>query len=41
MLQVGIDEEDDAKRQAVLQDWVGWMCKRATMEREKETGGTN
>lgn len=40
-VQVGIDEEDDAKRQAVLQDWVGWMCKRATIEREKVTGETD
>jgi len=39
--QVGIDEEDDAKRQAVLQDWVGWMCKRATIEREKATVKTD
>ncbi|KAG7530675.1 hypothetical protein FFLO_04901 [Filobasidium floriforme] len=35
MTKVGIDEADDAKRQAVIEDWVGWMCKRATMDREK------
>jgi acylglycerol lipase len=33
--QVGIDEADDEKRQAVLKDWVGWMCKRAMLGKER------
>ncbi len=27
--QVGIDENDDKKRQAVLKDWIGWLTSRA------------
>lgn len=28
MLKVGVDEADDAKRQAVLKDWLGWLTDR-------------
>jgi hypothetical protein len=32
--QVGIDEEDDRKRQAVLADWKSWLLKRVEIDRK-------
>ncbi|GHJ87725.1 hypothetical protein NliqN6_4127 [Naganishia liquefaciens] len=34
MCKVGIDEEDDRKRQAVLADWKSWLLKRVEIDRK-------
>ncbi|KAJ9100231.1 hypothetical protein QFC20_005508 [Naganishia adeliensis] len=34
MCKVGIDEDDDHKRQAVLKDWKSWLLKRVAIDRK-------